>query len=73
MKTLKSQMVDRIVTTANTGRRMGAVMAQNRRHAVAPSTLAASCSSCGIVMSPASTVIATNGNPWCTTLSVAIA
>ncbi|MNP69562.1 hypothetical protein D3C76_1656760 [compost metagenome] len=73
MKTLKSQMVDRIVTTAKTGRRMGAVMAQNRRQGVAPSIIAASCSSLGIVSRPARTVIATNGKPWCTTLSVAIA
>lgn len=63
MKTLKSQIVDRIVTTAKTGFRVGTVTCQNRLQAPAPSIVAASYSSSGTVSRPASTVTATNGKP----------
>ncbi len=73
MNTLKSQIVDRIVTTAKTGLSSGTVMSRKRSTGPAPSISAASMSSLGIVMSPARTVTATNGKPWCTTLRAAMA
>jgi hypothetical protein len=61
-----------MVTTAKTGLSSGTVTYQNRFHAPAPSIVAASSVSCGSVISPASTVMATNGKPWWTTFRAAM-
>ena len=62
--TLKSQIVERITHTAMIGRRVGTVTCQKRVQALAPSSAAASYSSSGTVVSPASIVTAMNGKPW---------
>ncbi len=72
-KTLKSQMVDRMITTAKICLSCGTITEKNRRQAPAPSISAASSSSFGTPSRPASTVMATNGKPWCTTLRSTIA
>src|SRR5215472_240455 len=68
---LKSQITDRSRSTRKIDFSSGEVIFQNTRHWLAPSTLAASSSSAGIVFSPASTETAMNGNA-CQTTSTAI-
>src|SRR5581483_11582224 len=67
VNTPKSQMMDSSTRTRKMGLSSGNVTFQKIRQPLAPSTRADSCSSDGIVRSPASTLTATNGKPDQTT------
>lgn len=69
VKTRRSQMICRTSSSANSGRSIGKVTLQKLRQPLAPSTFAASYSSCGMLFSPASTETATNGNA-CQTITM---
>jgi len=60
-KILKFQIVEITASTAMIGRSSGSVTKRRRCQAVAPSTFAASSTSCGSVWRPASTAKAMNG------------
>jgi hypothetical protein len=71
VKTLKSQMVERVARMRKMGLRTGKVMWRNTCQAPAPSTLAASSSSAGTWVRPACRVMATNGSaPHTTTRTI---
>ena len=61
---MKSQIVDRMITTAKTCFSDGTMIEKKRRTAPAPSIAAASSISFETPSRPARTVIATNGKPW---------
>ena len=66
---MKSQIVEKITSTATIGRSSGSVTSRKRWIAFAPSTAAACSVSFGIVCSPASSDSATNGNDCQTTVT----
>jgi hypothetical protein len=59
-----AQIVSRRISTSETPRRPGSVIARKLRQRPAPSTLAASYSSCGIDLSPASSITIASGNSF---------
>src|SRR5436309_12687370 len=56
-------MIENVVTMKITGMRSGSVTYRNRAHVPAPSIVALSISSSGIVCSPARIVMPKNGSP----------
>jgi hypothetical protein len=67
VKRPKFQITERVVTMISSGRRIGRMMVRSVCHGLAPSTIAASRSSCGTWVRPACSVIARNGMPAQTT------
>jgi hypothetical protein len=70
VNTLKSQMIERKQVTMNSGFSTGTISDQKLRQGLAPSTRMASRSSLGMAVSPAYSVIATNGIACQTTMMV---
>ena len=70
VKTLKSQITDKITSKPMIGERSGTVTRRNSAHAPAPSTRAASYNSCGTWVMPAYRLSATKGTACHTIIMV---
>src|SRR4051794_31902096 len=72
-KSVKVNSTEKVITTAMSGESIGRVMWRKRCHGVAPAGGAGSWSEGGVVWSPASRVMATNGMPRQTLVRITVA